>query len=428
MASEDSSTGSGLIPDDLKRELSLPSDMVSRGLELAIKIERKHGIEKYQKPIIKFPGLLNGSCIDFSGNGEIVAITSYGKQKENPGLLIWNVVNRILSVFPEAGFRKAAPSHFIIEHIPSDEQMGVTKESSPISEIKMFVTETRYKPIGDPESTPRGIYSVALSKCGDLALIGYGDSSISRCNVNNDVIRNYSIIAKTQNAREVSAIAISPDNRFFAECSGFHIRIRDTMTGELIKKYPGHNPYYNQIAFSDDGNKILIANGMHSEFKGGELMTLLDVSGKTPPVIFDANRLYNITAVTIFPDNQKIVSIDNGGVVTVWNATNGNEISHWRHTKSDVNDVIETRQLPGHLRVVMRNPIIWGLSSVAVSSSGKRILSGGGDNYMRLWSLTGHELWEYPHDSRVVKVSFLPDCKRALSGCWDGSVYLWELP
>ena len=433
MADDHSPTDYGIIPEDTNRQLSLPSEMVNRGLELAIRIERHQGIEKYKKPILKFPGLLNGSCISFSRNGELAAITSYGKQKDNPGLVIWNVVNRILSVFPEAGFKKAAPSRFFIERIPTDEQMGVTKESTPISEIMISATEARYKPIGDPESTPWSIYSVALSKCGDLALIGYGDGSIYRCNIVDHVIRDFSVIAKApydRYERKVSAIAISPDDRFFAECTGFLVRIRDTKSGKEIKQFSGRNPYYNQIAFSDDGSKLLIANGEQTHFKSiwGTFMTLLDINGKQPPILFGGNRIMKITAVSIFPDNQKIVSLDNRGIITVWNATNGDEISHWRHTRSDVNDVIDKKQLPGNVRIEWTNPIIWGLSSVAVSPDGKRILSGGGDNHMRLWTLTGHELWEYPHDSRVVKTAFLPDGRYALSGCWDGSVYLWELP
>ncbi len=156
-------SGHGLIPEDKDRRLSLPSEMVDRGLELAIRVERQHGIEKYRKPILKFPSLLNRSCVNFSKNGEFAAITSHGRQKDNPGLVIWNMVNRVLSIFPEAGFQVAAPSHSFVERIPSDEEMGVTKESSPISEIKISVTEKPYKPIGDPESKLWDINSVVLS-------------------------------------------------------------------------------------------------------------------------------------------------------------------------------------------------------------------------------------------------------------------------
>jgi WD40 repeat protein len=341
MTDDHSVTDYGIIPQDTKRELILPSEMASRGLELAIKIERQQGIEKYQKPILKLPGLLNRSCINFSRNGEFAAITSHGKQWDNPGLVVWNVVNRVLSVFPLAGFKKAPPSPFFVERIPTDEQMGVTKESSPISEIKISAAGARYKPMGHPESTPWNVYSVALSKCGDLALIGYGDGSIYRCKIKDGVIYGSNIIAKNPNKQQVGAIAFSPDDQLFAECTGSQVRIRDTISGNEIKQFSGWNPYYNQIAFSDDGSKLIIARGEQTTLEGvawSAFMTLLDLNDRQPPVLFGETGITGVTAVSIFPDNQKVLSLNEEGIITVWNATNGDGISHWRHTKSNISN------------------------------------------------------------------------------------------
>ena len=47
---------------------------------------------------------------------------------------------------------------------------------------------------------------------------------------------------------------------------------------------------------------------------------------------------------------------------------------------------------------------------------------------MRLWTLDGQNICEYEHKTTVSKVAFLPDGQHAVSGCWDGSVYLWRLP
>jgi len=45
---DDSRSGKAIVPDDKSRELSLPSEMIHRGLELAIRIERKQGIQPVQ--------------------------------------------------------------------------------------------------------------------------------------------------------------------------------------------------------------------------------------------------------------------------------------------------------------------------------------------------------------------------------------------
>jgi WD40 repeat protein len=436
MPDDQPSEGYEIIPKDTNRELIIPAEMANRGLELAIKIERQQAIEKYQKPILKFPGLLNRSCVTFSKNGEFAAITSHGKQKDNPGLVIWNMVNLVLSIFPEAGFQVAAPPHFFVERIP--------KEATSISDIKISVSSKRYKPIGDPASKLWDINCVALSGSGNHAVIGYVDGSIGYCDVNDGTISDIRIVGIDPNRHNIGAIAISPDNNFFAEAAGSIVRLWEMKSGREIWCLEGYNRFYNQLSFSDDGSKLLIANCKRLHDMPA-CMALMDVYEKNPHFSFINDQSGNISAVAISSDNHRLVSY-NKGIIAVWDAANGRTISQWRHTDEDVNDIInsysagEQAEIPysdeydiemrNHQTppLVLRNPYLWGLSSVAISPDGKRILSGGGDNFMRLWTLDGHELWEYPHESRVVKVAFHPDGHRALAGCWNGSVYIWELP
>jgi len=430
MVDNDSQSSSGIVPRDDRFGLVLPVDMAHRGLELAIRIERQQGIEQYDRPILKLPGALSRSCVNISGNGRVVAITSHGEQNDNPGLVIWDVDTRVLSILPEAGSTDPAAAQLYIARVMVEEPPNAEDESSSISTIKIPVSNTMYMPIGHPEAMIRHIYSVALSKHGEQAVIGYGDGSVLRCDVGEQARGNFRIIAKDPSGRPVGAIAFSPDDRIIAECGELEVRIRDAASGREIKRLSGRNPYYNQIAFSDDGRQLLMARGKHTQLKGawGSFMTLVDLSDREEPVRFGGDRIRAITAVSFFPSDQKVVSLDDSGVVSVWDATNGDEIAHWKHTEADVNDIVAEKQLAGNLKLQTRNPIIWGLSSVAVSPDGERILSGGGDTYMRLWTAGGKELWAYPHESRVVKVKFLPDRRRALAGCWDGSVYLWGLP
>jgi WD40 repeat protein len=145
----------------------------------------------------------------------------------------------------------------------------------------------------------------------------------------------------------------------------------------------------------------------------------------------------DVRAVSIFPDNQQLVSLEGNGTITLWNATDGHEISHWFHSKSllDVRDRLSVEEVEQvGWSVDKKDPYYeyrlpyLPSRSIAVSADGKRILSGGCDQYMRLWNLDGSELCEYQHSSRVIKVAFLPDGQRVLSASWDGSISLWELP
>jgi WD40 repeat protein len=161
------------------------------------------------------------------------------------------------------------------------------------------------------------------------------------------------------------------------------------------------------------------------------LPTIFELDGNHEPVIlFEKDGLLSATAVTFFPDDQKAASLDSNGKITIWNTSHGGKIAQWSHVKSreDAGDLISTRPTAPNMVMEMRNPMIWGLSSVAVSPNGNQILSGGGDTFMRLWSVDGHLLYEFPHHARVVRVGFTSDGRRALSGCWDGSAFLWQLP
>jgi WD40 repeat protein len=80
----------------------------------------------------------------------------------------------------------------------------------------------------------------------------------------------------------------------------------------------------------------------------------------------------------------------------------------------------ELRRFEGHENSV---------SSVAVLPDGRRALSAGWDNTLRLWDLeTGAELRRFEgHQDRVSSVTVLADGRCGLSGAWDNTVRLWDL-
>ena len=291
---------------------------------------------------------------------------------------------------------------------------------------------------------PLDIECVALSRLGDICFIGYADGRFGYCDIKDGVISAITIIGKDTKGQGIRAIAISPDNSAIAISAGMTIHVLEIKSGREIQCVEGHNRFYNQLSFSDDGSKLLVAN-CKAKKDWTACLAILDIRGNNRPFAWCNDRTKDISAVAISPDNRRLATIGKG-IVSVWDPSNGTELAHWQHTTYEVNDIIKSYSSQDSVEIpysneydiemranqdpplVLRNPYIWGLSSIAISPDGTRILSGGGDNYMHLWTLNGNALWEFPHESRVVKVAFHSDGKRALAGCWNGSVYIWELP
>ena len=69
-----------------------------------------------------------------------------------------------------------------------------------------------------------------------------------------------------------------------------------------------------------------------------------------------------------------------------------------------------------------------GVESVALSPDGKRIISAGGDGFLRLWNAeTGEEILAFlGHVGRVTDVVYSNDGTRIASAGWDHMLRIWE--
>jgi WD40 repeat protein len=78
--------------------------------------------------------------------------------------------------------------------------------------------------------------------------------------------------------------------------------------------------------------------------------------------------------------------------------------------------------------VVLRTGHFSSIRAVAFSSDGKRIVSGGYDQRLRIWdAASGAPLWELTgHEGELRSVAFSPDEHRAASASKDKTVRLWD--
>jgi WD40 repeat protein len=196
--------------------------------------------------------------------------------------------------------------------------------------------------------------------------------------------------------------------------------------------------------FSPDSSKLLL--GSHEgvaiifDIKSGE--KLHELNGHTNPIIF----------VRFSPDGKFVLTIGHDNVACVWNVDNGsllyslnvdnflddsavifspdskfllNTIDNNKAgivTICDIKNGKTIRELKGH-----EQP----LTSVCLSSDGKKIMTGSFDKTVRIWDVaTGRELYQFVVDEyQSILASFSPNDKLSLvqGGLHSKNINIWDL-
>src|SRR5207245_7823103 len=173
------------------------------------------------------------------------------------------------------------------------------------------------------------------------------------------------------------------------------IRIWNVETGAEGTRFPGHNNRIDCVVFSPDGNQVL-SNSTDETVRGWDVK-----SGREAALIptdwFGMN-------VAFVPNSRKIVFVGFDGAV-MWDLEARREIQRFR-------------------------PRIGNIRCLAVSSDGRRLLTGSGgemqkgptaepyDCTLRLWDAdSGFEIRRFEgHTGPIDRVAFSPDGAFAISG------------
>ncbi len=327
-------------------------------------------------------------------------------------------------------------------------------------------------------------------RTGNIALVGLADGSVLVWDVD-----NWTELRRMRTRLLTHAVAFSPDGALAASGhsgSNNNLLLWNVNTGAQIVTYEGHEDGVTEVEFSSDGQYLLTGSADATvrlwEVKTGETVQVFG------PVEEADEADPDIRGVAFSADETQVIGGTNFGAVFIWDIETGeaarriavgdrsarvDDIALHPNGRVlaastfdsivymlDVGDGQVIRRLVGHAAPVFQSAFApdgqtlisasqdgtlrrWhvsggaqiralrgynnnsGVASIAVSSDGRRALSGGSDAdpAVLLWDLeTGEVIQRLEgHGASVASVAFSPDERRALSGGWDGTVRLWDL-
>lgn len=302
------------------------------------------------------------------------------------------------------------------------------------------------------------VNSVVFFPSGKQVLAGHSDGTLRIWNVDTGKeVRQFGGQGKC-----VTSAALSPDGRY-AVCGRLHcpnIEFWDVETGKKLqdyclgrsapleaapdpvpKNYGIHDPNFdknygiNDVAFSHDGLKVATAlettpygRELESGRPEGAHITLEFFEDKPEFRLREGSEGWidgPVVCVNFSPDSQQLLFSGTG-----WIGVLGLK-SEQQDTTSESSKIRAFSG--GHSKPSTKRPGYYDgcrVSGLAISPNGRRALSGGYDNKVRLWDVkTGTELQQFSgHTEPVKSVAFSPNGRLAISGSEDKTIRLWNLP
>jgi WD40 repeat protein/class 3 adenylate cyclase/energy-coupling factor transporter ATP-binding protein EcfA2 len=315
---------------------------------------------------------------------------------------------------------------------------------------------------GETEGHPSGVQDVAFSPDGRTLLASSGLLA--------DVRPEYSLMLWDVQTGEVVhsfevehdnfSLAIHPDGQTALTGAMDHnVYLWDLGTGERIQTFEGHQTLVTTVAFAPNGRRAMSGdwNGrliLWDLPTGSQIMqakvhhAAVGWSAIDPPPV----------NVAVGPEGRLALSSAGDGSLILWDLFDAGEIRRFEGHATSINGVAFTPDgehaltgagFFGYGPVAEDNSLrLWDVETgelirvleghrmpvlhVAISSDGRRALSGAGDATMRLWDLeSGREIRSfkgYPDEVGVFCVAISPDGRTALSGSLtNDSMILWDL-
>lgn len=200
------------------------------------------------------------------------------------------------------------------------------------------------------------------------------------------------------------------------------------------------SPLPGSVAFSPDGS--VLALGLFEQ-----QITLWDVASGKPVSTFKRQEENRTKRMEFSPDGTVLAVGVIDGTVRLLDVAGGNIVKTLKYTgETDIHGVAfspDGTYLATGGRVLA--VVLWDVKSGEVvrtfrltdnaismdfSPDGTILATAGGyEHEVRLWDVeSGNLLQSLPHKDQLTSVAFAPDGRKLAVGCFDGNIYLWEIP
>ena len=260
------------------------------------------------------------------------------------------------------------------------------------------------------------VMSAVISPDGKHLLSGSSDHTIRLWDLESGAeIRTF-----TGHPDTVWDVAFSPDGKtILSGCSDGNARLWDVETAKILQTLETcpHGRAWT-VAFTADGKQAITGGGSAFENGVNPVASLLLWDLATGKVIrkFEGHTK-DIRRVSISPDGKRLLSASFDGTVRLWDLATGKELKKFDGPGNFVESVSFT---PDGKRAVCS----YGPAAVAAVYNEDPRCS------LKLWDLSsGKEIKQFKgHTAPILCLAVSSDGRRLISGSADGSMRLWEMP
>jgi len=260
---------------------------------------------------------------------------------------------------------------------------------------------------------------------------------------NHPTPRSAQLVHTFHHGAAIYTAAVSPDDRWIVTCGKDHaLCLWDVETGAQVRNFDGHTAPSITVSFSTDGAR-LISSGW-----GDTTLRVWDVATGQELQRFQHGDA--ALGAALSPDGAQAATSDHGKSLRLWDANSGAELRRFDLAGlplvrtiafSPDGSSLLTGSLDGTANSVLR---LWSvetglqirqfsghrgwISGVAFSPDGKRAISSGWDQTVRLWDVDqAVEIRRFTHPSKIESAALSRDGRHVLSGGHDGTARLWNI-